>query len=57
VYFLLEFVLRVTVQKFQLKYLMKLDSFFEIFTTIPFFVCLAAFGSQTYIFQFFVMID
>jgi hypothetical protein len=45
IYFLLEFMLRVSVQKYQYKFLMTLDSFLEILTTVPFLICISFFGT------------
>ena len=35
VYFLLEFILRLIIQKYLLKFLISVESFLEIFTTVP----------------------
>jgi len=43
-YFLLEFMLRVSIQKYKDKFLLTLDSFIEIFTTVPFLICMPIFG-------------
>jgi hypothetical protein len=56
-YFLLEFILRLLVQKYMSTFLMSPQSFIEIFTTVPFLITLVAFGKSSYIFQFFVMVD
>ena len=56
-FFVIEFILRTIVQKYQLKFIMTFESFFEIFTTIPFFICWISFGTNSNSFQFFIMID
>ena len=50
-------MLRLAVQKYKEKFLMSVDSYIEISTTIPFFICMPAFGIESVAFQFFVMID
>ena len=57
VYFLLEFVLRACVQKYQSKFLMTLDSFLEIMTTVPYLLSFISFGDSSFILQFFIMFD
>jgi len=41
VYFLLEFILRVLIQKYQVKFLTSNESFVEIFTTVPLLISLS----------------
>lgn len=57
IYFLLEFLLRFSVQKYQMKFLLTPESFIELFTTLPFLITLASSGRSSYIFQYFVMLD
>jgi len=49
VYFLLEFILRASVQKQQFKFLLSVDSFIELMTTVPFLITLS-FGMESYYF-------
>ena len=56
-FFMIEFILRTITQKYQVKFLLTVDSFLEIFTTIPFIICYVALGTETNTVQFFVMID
>ena len=56
IYFLLEFILRALVQKQEFKFLLSVDSFIEIMTTVPFLITLML-GKDSYSFQLFVMLS
>ena len=56
-YLLLEFILRVLMEKYQLKFLTTLESIIEIFTTIPFLIFYFSFERSSYIVQLFIMFD
>lgn len=48
-YLLLEFILRVLMEKYQMKFLQTLESMIEIFTTVPFLVFYFSFDRTSYI--------
>lgn len=56
-YLLFEFILRVLMEKYQLKFLTSLESIVEIFTTVPFLVFYFSFERSSYIVQLFIMLD
>jgi hypothetical protein len=56
-YLLVEFTLRVLMEKYQLKFLTTLESIVEIFTTIPFLIFFFSFDRKSYIVQLFIMFD
>jgi hypothetical protein len=57
VYFLIEFLLKLYSQKYRQKFLQTFDSFIEILTTIPFIIFFISMGTDSMVFQFFVMMD
>ena len=53
VYFLVEYLMRLIIQKYPLKFLISVESFLEIFTTVPLLATLISLGPNAYAFQFF----
>jgi hypothetical protein len=47
IYYLIDFIFRTLIQKYRIKFLFSFEGFIEIFTTIPFFICIAA-GTGSY---------